>query len=208
MPVMRRSKGIDRECSGGRHVIGSPRLLFRSLTMWDLRLTTALASDPEAQRWLGWKQDDVVAEDERDRLLSAPARRGRSRFGLPSFAMPTAGMLAVDPGCGLPAGALILTPESEDLCQVGGYLAPSYRGRGLGAELFTAGLALAQWHLHFTEVRAVVHPENLACARSLGRAGFAPAAGPETYTLPDGRVIPAAWYSSVTLAPGWCPSAW
>ncbi|GAA0599626.1 GNAT family N-acetyltransferase [Actinomadura livida] len=81
-------------------------------------------------------------------------------------------------------------------------------GRGLGAELFAAGLALAQQHLHFTEVRAGAEPANAACVRSLWRAGFDPAAGPEKHVLPDGRVVPTAWYSDVTPAPVWCPSSW
>lgn len=204
---MPRPKRFARRCSGGRHVVTTPRLALRSLTVADLPLAAAAASDPEAQRWLGWKREDLVAGEERDRLLSAPPGRGRARFGLPSRCVPT-GMLAVDPENGLPAGILWLTPESPDLCELGGYLAPSYRGRGLGAELFAAGLALAQGHLHFTEVRAGVQRENVRCARSLWRAGLDPASGPEKHVLPDGRVIPSDWYSSVVPDPAWCGSAW
>ncbi|WP_165965925.1 GNAT family protein [Actinomadura sp. 7K534] len=207
MSVMWRPKGIGRVCSGGRHVITTPRLLLRSLTMADIPLTEALGSDPEAQRWLGWAPEDIMPEDERDHLLAAPVGAGRSRFGLPSRRVEL-GMLAIDPEYGLPAGAFFLTPESEARCELGGYLAPRYRGRGLGAELFAAGLALAQQHLHFTEVRAGVEPENVACARSLWRAGLDPADGPETHVLQDGRVIPSAWYSDVTPNPVWCPSGW
>ncbi|MFG2087722.1 MULTISPECIES: GNAT family N-acetyltransferase [unclassified Spirillospora] len=188
-------------------MITTPRLLLRSLTMADARLTGALGSDPEAQRWLGWSPEDLVAEDERDRLLSAPATGGRARFGLPSRCVQT-GMLAIDPERGTVAGTLMLTPRSADLCELGGYLAPAYRGRGLGAELFAAGLALAQLHLRITEVRAGAEPENLACVRSLWRAGFDPAAGPETHVLPDGRVIPSAWFSVVEPEPARCPSGW
>ncbi|MEV4671301.1 GNAT family protein [Actinomadura sp. NPDC049382] len=50
---------------------------------------------------------------------------------------------------------------------IGGHLAPDYRGRGLGAELFTAGLALAHRHLGYREVRAGAEPENIASVRSL-----------------------------------------
>lgn len=126
---MPRPKRFARRCSGGRHVITTPGLALRSLTVADLPLAAAAASDREAQRWLGWKREDLVAGEERDRLLSAPPGRGRARFGLPSRCVPT-GMVAVDPDNGLPAGILWLTPESPDLCELGGYLAPSYRGRG------------------------------------------------------------------------------
>ncbi|MEU8796022.1 GNAT family N-acetyltransferase [Spirillospora sp. NPDC048819] len=188
-------------------MITTPRLLLRSLRLREGRLAQAIGSDPEAQRWLGWRPKSLVPEDERGRLLAVPASGGRSRFGLPGRYVET-GMLAIDPDGGLAAGVVTLTPVSEDLCELGGYLAPAYRGRGLGAELFAAGLALAQQHLHVTEVRAGVEPENVASVRSLWRAGLDPIPGPQSHRLSDGRVIPAAWYSDVSPNPGWCASAW
>ncbi|WP_207933213.1 GNAT family protein [Actinomadura sp. GC306] len=188
-------------------MVTTPRLVLRSPTMWELRLVLALGSDGEAQRRLHWAPEDVIPEDERERLVTAPVGRGRGRFGLPGPGLEAA-LLAIDPALGLPAGAVTLTPESRDRCELGGYLAPSYRGRGLGAELFAAGLALAQHHLHITEVRAAVEPANTACVRALWRAGFDPAAGPEKYVLPDGHVLPSAWFADVTPQPAWCEGTW
>ncbi|GAA1853371.1 hypothetical protein GCM10009736_20080 [Actinomadura bangladeshensis] len=92
--------------------------------------------------------------------------------------------------------------------KMGGHLAPAYRGRGLGAELFTAGLALAHRHLHFGEVCAGAEPENLASVHSLWRAGLDPTLGPDTHRLSDGRVIPSVWFANVEPNPTWCPSGW
>ncbi|NVI87093.1 GNAT family N-acetyltransferase [Actinomadura sp. BRA 177] len=196
-----------RGCARGRHVVLTPRLLCRSATLADARVAAATASDPEAQRWLGWEPEVRIPEDERDRLLATPPDRGRTRFGLPRRCDPTS-LLAIDPERDLVAGAVTLTPLSHEVCELGGHLAPAYRGRGLGAELFTAGLALAHRHLHFTEVRAGAEPENVASVRSLWRAGFDPVPGPPTHRLPDGRVIPSAWFADTEPNPQWCPSLW
>lgn len=86
-------------------------------------------------------------------------------------------------------------------------LADPRRGRGLGAEPFTAGLALAQRHLHFAHVRAGAEPENVASVHSPWRAGLDPAPGPATHRLADGRVIPSVWFANEEPNPTWCPSA-
>lgn len=205
MGTRQRSALRVRGCSGGRHEIVTPRLFLRTATWSDARRIRAAASDAEAQRWLGWEPGILVPERERAGLLAAPAGRGRGRFGLPSPRLGLS-MIAIDPDRGTTAGSLSLTPLSGDGCELGGSLAPGYRGRGLGAELFTAGLALAHRHLGFREVRAGAEPENAASVRSLWRAGLDPAPGPETHRLSDGRVIPSRWFASVEPEPVRCRS--
>jgi RimJ/RimL family protein N-acetyltransferase len=207
MATGQRSHGAVRGCAGGRHVIRTPGLVLRTATVADFRRIAAGGSDPQAQRWLGWTPESTVPEDERERLLAAPAGRGRRRFGLPGRCVETQ-LIAIDPERGTTAGAVSLNPLSDEVCEMGGHLAPAYRGRGLGAELFTAGLALAHRHLHFTEVRAGAEPENMASVTSLWRAGLDPAPGPDTYRLSDGRVIPSRWFANVEPNPTWCPSGW
>ncbi len=194
-----------RGCSGGRHEILTPRLFFRTATLSDARRIAASASDAAAQRWLGWTPEMLIPEEERARLLATPAGRGRGRFGLPNPGLRL-DMIAIEPDRGSLAGSFTLTPLSGDGCELGGHLAPDYRGRGLGAELFTAGLALAHRHLGYREVRAGAKPENIASVRSLWRAGFDPAPGPETHRLSDGRVIPSRWFANVEPAPTRCRS--
>ncbi|MER7543636.1 GNAT family N-acetyltransferase [Actinomadura sp.] len=207
MPTRQGSREAVRGCARGRHVVLTPRLRLRSPTAADLRVAAATGSDPAAQRWLGWEPAVLVPEDERARLLSAPPGRGRTRLGLPRRCVATS-LLAIDPERGLAAGTVTLTPLSREVCELGGHLAPAYRGRGLGAELFAAGAALAHRHLGFTVVRAGAEPANAASVRSLWRAGFDPAPGPETYRLPDGRTIPAVWFASTEPDPRWCAPSW
>ncbi|QKW39272.1 GNAT family N-acetyltransferase [Actinomadura sp. NAK00032] len=203
MATRQRSALRVRGCSGGRHEIVTPRLFFRTATCSDARRIAATAGDAAAQRWLGWTPGMLLPEEERAALLAAPAGRGRGRFGLPSPRLGL-GMIAIDPDRGTPAGSFTLTPLSGDSCELGGHLAPDYRGRGLGAELFTAGLALAHRHLGYREVRAGAEPENIASVRSLWRAGLDPAPGPETYRLSDGRVIPSRWFANTEPNPTRC----
>lgn len=55
--------------------------------------------------------------------------------------------------------------------ETGGYLAPDYRGRGIGRTLFATGLVLAHDHLGLPRVRAGAEVGNVASARSLQAAG-------------------------------------
>jgi RimJ/RimL family protein N-acetyltransferase len=97
----------------------------------------------------------------------------------------------VDRASGLAAGGAALAPWS---LEVGGWLAPGFRGRGLGAELFAAIAQFGHDHLGLAMVLAGVEPANVACVAALLAAGFEPAQGPQTHYLPDGRVIPARWF--------------
>ncbi|GAA1811501.1 hypothetical protein [Actinomadura chokoriensis] len=119
MEMRQRAYGAVRGCAGGRHVIRTPRLVFRTATRSDLRRIAAT-----------------------------------------------------------------------------------------GAELITAGLALAHRHLHFGEVRAGAEPENLASVHSLWRAGLDPTLGPDRHRLSDGRVIASVWFANVEPNPSRCPSGW
>lgn len=58
--------------------------------------------------------------------------------------------------------------------EIGGWLVPEYRGRGLGAALFTAAAELAHRHLGIAAVRAGTHPGNAACIGALTAAGHDP----------------------------------
>jgi RimJ/RimL family protein N-acetyltransferase len=88
--------------------------------------------------------------------------------------------------------------------EVGGFLAPRFRGRRLGAELFAGAAQFAHYHLGEEHVYAVTEPANAACVRALLLAGFTPADGPEVRRLPDGRVVPACWFQHATGQPTQC----
>jgi RimJ/RimL family protein N-acetyltransferase len=181
----------DGECTRGRHVVSTSRLLLRTATAPELKVAQAAGSDPEAQRWLGWPRQDLVPERERKRLLATRTRSGRSAINWHEADAPKS-MMAIDRERRRYTGMFTVTPHT---CEIGGYLSPAYRGLGLGTELFMAACRFAHGHLGLTEIRAGTEPDNAACIRSLQSAGFTAATGPSTHRLPDARIVPAAWFS-------------
>lgn len=157
----------------------------------------AAASDPEAQRWLGWPARVLVPEPRRDELLAMEPGRGQRQ----SLYLDHWSLVVVDRASGLVAGGAGLGAVS---LEVGGWLAPRFRGRGLGAELFAAIAQFGHDHLGIATVRAGTEPANLACAAALLAAGYEPAQGPQTHHLPDGRVVPASWFRRHTGQPARC----
>jgi RimJ/RimL family protein N-acetyltransferase len=88
--------------------------------------------------------------------------------------------------------------------EIGGWLAPEFRGRGLGAVLFAAAAEFQHRHLGFATVMAGAEPSNKASIRALTAAGFVPMPGPETHTLPNGREIESSWFRHDSDQPARC----
>jgi RimJ/RimL family protein N-acetyltransferase len=100
-------------------------------------------------------------------------------------------LVAIDPVAERIAGLVGLNWKTH---QLGGYLVPDYRGRGLGAALFGGAAQLAHGHLGFKSAYAGAHPDNAASIGALTAAGFVPVAGPPTHVQPNGQVIPSRWF--------------
>jgi RimJ/RimL family protein N-acetyltransferase len=159
----------------------------------------AAASDLEAQRWLEWPAQSLVPAGKRVQYLSA--RPGAGPL-LPSHLDPhVASLVAIDPARGRLAGMVCL---DRDTREIGGWLAPAYRGWGLGAALFGGGAELAHRHLGIATVHAGAHPDNAACVHALTAAGFRPVHGPRTHLQPNGHVIPARWFTHQCDQPSYC----
>lgn len=160
----------------------------------------AAASDPLAQRWLGWRGRAVLPERDLERLLAMPA--GQSAFPFPRYLSgPENYLVAIDPADGTVAGAIGVSGHTGE---IGGWLAPRFRGHGLGADLFTGAAEFAHQHLGVKSVTAGTESSNAACIAALVRAGFTPAAGPDVHTLPDGRAVPSRWFSHESVLPVTC----
>ncbi|MEY9876139.1 RimJ/RimL family protein N-acetyltransferase [Streptacidiphilus sp. MAP12-33] len=157
------------------------------------------AWDPDALSWLGWPERpqaelvhwllDVtdLNRDQRSRELPASFRTVRQwrRKNSAFFAL-------IDPADGRCAGAVSVDTRNGE---VGGWLAPGFRGSGLGTELFRAGARIAHDQLRLPTARAGTQRTNAPCRRALQAAGFTPTDGPAHHTLPDGRTVEARWYA-------------
>ncbi|MET8406777.1 GNAT family protein [Streptomyces sp. NPDC005195] len=196
-------------CGHRRHTLRTERLLlYTPETTQDLVAAMAAASDPEAQRWLGWDKD-VVSAQVRGAVLQLHPGDPDSRLSSPAAQRLLAGafeprpdqgemLIAVRVDDGRYAGATGLDAGTG---QIGGWLVPHARGQGLGAELFGAAALLGHAHLGLQTVRAGHEPMNTASARALANAGFVADDGPPRHTLPNGREIDARWLRHTTMRP-------
>lgn len=178
-------------------------LRLQSPSVQDGRAMTAgAASDPQAQRWLGWADRDVQQARQWAGLLGADP--GQRRWLPRAPGGRGTSLAAVDPSGRRLAGWIEFTRETGE---IGGWLAPGFRGRGLGAALFGGAAEFAHHHLGTASVLAGTEAENAACIGALTAAGFVPAAGPETHTLPNGRVTIARWFRHESVRPALCSAA-
>ena len=185
-------------CRRGRHVVRMERLHFQSPAHSDVRAMLASASDAEAQRWLGWPKGLVIREPRRGSLLAKKPGQGRMRA---AGMMGDCYLIAIDQATGLLAGGVGYDPQNGEL---GGWLTPELRGRGLGAALFAAAAQFVHYHLGEEYVLAGTERANVPCVRALLSAGFTPVSGPDTHRLPDGRVVPACWFQHAADQPVEC----
>jgi len=184
-------------CWRDHHVVKLDHLRLQSLTRSDTTMMNAAGSDADAQRWLGWHKQLVIRQQRCGSLLAKQPGRGRALAGIETQWH----LIAVDLASGLLAGAVGGNLRDGT---VGGWLAPQFRGRGLGAELFSGAAQFAHAHLGQERVLAGTEPANAPCIRALLSAGFTPTAGPDAHRLPDGRVVPACWFHHPTDRPARC----
>ncbi|MEC3975253.1 GNAT family N-acetyltransferase [Amycolatopsis sp. H20-H5] len=178
-----------RDCDGPAHVFRSGSFLFRTPTQAECWAGNAAGSDPEAQRWLGWLPPSIVAAEFRDHYLRVVPGSGIGFSGSEAV-----DLVMIDLAANRCAGLVSVHQGAGGSPETGGYLAPAYRGRGLGRELFAAGIRLGHEHLGLTRVRAGVEVGNFASIRSLEAAGMAQVDGPPLHTLPNGEKIVSLWY--------------
>lgn len=178
-------RSAELVCRRGRHTLDLPRLRLRTPTAEDLWITAAAGSDTEAQRWLGWHPEQLVRESDRERLLNARPGQGSPLRG------PVDGrwvLVAVDRESDRIAGEIDVRADDGE---IGGWLAPEFRSRRLGRELFAGAALFAHHVLGAAVVGAGTEAANAACVGALCAAGFAPTGGSDVHRLRDGRVITA-----------------
>lgn len=181
-------------------MLQTPALRLQSPTVSDVRIMLAAASDPQAQRWLGWPSRAVLPERVLERRLARPAARGlflsrRYQSG------PQSHLVAINLADGTVAGAIAVNRNTGEM---GGWLAPRFRGRGLGAGLFAGATEFAHQHLGIHSVIAGTQSSHAACIAALAGAGFTPTAGPDVHTLPNRQVVPSRWFVHKAARPTKC----
>lgn len=185
------------------HVIRTESLVLRTPTLREAKLVMAGASDDEAQRWLGWEDRLIWPSEHRAAALAATANGLEWPTERPIVSLRH--LVAIDPDRLTIVGSVGFEPSNDaGHNHIGGWLAPQYRGRGLGRELFAAGLALGHQHLAIKTINAGAEESNTASRRSLEAAGFRPIDGAPTHTLPDGRAIASCWYEHTAPATAYC----
>lgn len=179
-------------------MLHTPTLRLQTPAMFDQNIMLASGSDSQAQRWLGWPDRVVVPERKRERLLGMSAGKGPALSPTSELRFSLA---AIDPGDGRLAGVVAIDPDTRE---VGGWLAPRFRGRGLGVVLFGGVAEFAHHHLGIPVVTAGAEPGNAACIGALSSAGFTATAGPDTHIQANGQVIPATWFRHESVQPTKC----
>jgi RimJ/RimL family protein N-acetyltransferase len=187
---MRRGRRVNAEkCVKNRHFVATERLFFRTPTEWEMAAAQAAASDLAAQRWIGWSAEAIVPKTDRARFLAVVPGTG------PDCEWPdSACLVAIHRKANRCAGMVTITRDPGGWPELGGWLAPAFRGRGLGVELFRAGLVLGHDHLGLSRIRAAAEMTNMGSRRALYTAGFSTVDGPVTYALQNGRIMTPCWY--------------
>lgn len=185
------------QCAERFHIVRTASLTLRAATLVEFRIALAGASDDQAQRWFGWVDSAICPEPHRSALLSLSSDGGeRPRQPIVT---KRSHLVAIDTERLRVAGAIAINATPAGF-HVGGWLTPSYRGQGLGRELFGAALVYGHLHLGIEILRACAEASNTASRKSLEAAGFQPAQGGPTHQLPNGRLITSSWYEHVAPA--------
>jgi RimJ/RimL family protein N-acetyltransferase len=173
--------------ASGLHNFRTGRIVVSIGRLSDVLVGSILSSDEEAQRWLGWTEEDLDfqmpagIEDIDLRCFIAPASYSSMTF------------TGLEAESGRAIGSLTLRWSGQAF-EIGGSVLREARGQGFGTELMTAACFIAHRHFGIVDLYAGCEPANTASMRWLAKSGFAEVSGPARHTLPNGRVINAVWW--------------
>jgi ribosomal-protein-alanine N-acetyltransferase len=140
----------------------TPRLLFRPFAESDLGALAALVSDRDVVRYVSDGQP--LSRDDTSKWITASRRNVLQHgFGTGAIVGRRTGQL-------IGWGGLSRPPGSPPEIIYG--LGKDHWGRGLGTEFVTQLAAYLRDVLGMSELRATVHPDNVASGHILSRLGF------------------------------------
>jgi RimJ/RimL family protein N-acetyltransferase len=183
----------------GLHVTESPRLWIVSGRESDLDSFTEFASEPQAQRWLGWRREHLrpTRVGPTAKPLDHPYGIFQPGLGFLFFAAVNRQNMHVIAGFSIDAS----TPAGHT---VGGVVHHDYRHQGYGREALREVCTLAHRHFGIAQLHAVCESTNAASQRWLASCGFVAAEGPAIHTLPNGRLIDSLWWRRTDPHPVRC----
>lgn len=144
--------------------IENDRARVRPLAETDAAAYARGAADPLVRRFAHLPEPEYTEHSMRA-LVRGPVRDGLDRGDLAVLAI-------ADPTSDAFAGSIVLFDIDRDSAEIGFWMHPEHRGRGMAGAAVALALELAR-RSGLTRVRARTDPENRASSRILTRAGFA-----------------------------------
>jgi len=172
-------------CNTDGHVLGTDRLLLRTLRPDDLDEVIATV-DRVVLRWQGFPSEpDALREF--FRLKIDPGLQVHPKYN--------EHFLISERSSGKIMGlrSLYSNPRRNGTLATGSWLGEGWRGRGFGSEELRVIVAYAVEHQHATRMIAGTENTNERALRQYRSAGFRLASRTKEHALPDGRTVPAVW---------------
>jgi RimJ/RimL family protein N-acetyltransferase len=148
-----------------------------------------LGRDDEAQRWLGWSENDRRVE-----MPPGIEQIDLSRV-IASASYSLMAFTGLEATSGRVIGSLTLHWNGKTF-EIGGAVLRETRSQGFGTELMTAACLMAHQHFGIVDLRAGCERTNAASMRWLTKSGFTQVPGPAHHVLPNGRVVNSVWWAN------------
>lgn len=161
------------------------RLRLRAFVAEDFDWLHPICADPAATRWTDWGPN---APEDTHAFLAEAMQAGKE---------PTFHLWAVTlaDGTGIGSSGMHVRSHEDRRAAIGYLLDPRHWGRGYGTEVARALLAAAQTTYGMHRVEATCHPDNVASARVLEKAGLTLEG-----RLRDHRLVRGQWRDSLLFA--------
>lgn len=163
----------------------SEHAVLRAMRTGDARAYAEGAADASVRRYAHLPEPEYT-EASVTALINGAISEGLERGDLAVLAIG-------DPFTGEFAGSLVLFDLTDELAEVGFWVHPDHRGKGLARVALSLAVALAQ-RSGLTRLTARTVPDNLASQRVLEQAGFAREAEVDD-VAPSGEAVVLVHYS-------------
>lgn len=173
----------------------SSRAVLRPMRLDDARAYAEGTADPLVRKYAHLPEPEYT-EASVSELIQGEVSKGLARGDLAVLAIG-------DPATDNFAGSLVLFDVTSDSAEVGFWVHPEHRGRGLASAALSNAIVFAR-HSGLTRLVARAAPENRASQRVLENAGFTRGAEVSDFA-PSGKNVALIHYESGLLRDGLMP---